>query len=153
MAFVRYNTKREKDAEGRWLCKVCKAPCGGRRTAYCGNECWYRNTPSIMRSKVYRRDKGVCSQCGLDTEKLPTPKHWTATVHRWEADHIVPVSEGGGLCGLEGYRTLCKGPDTNNCHGKVSGELRKRLNEAKRAETIQRETGMLFELTPERKTP
>ena len=25
----------------------------------------------------------------------------------WEADHIVPVVEGGGQCGPEGYRTLC----------------------------------------------
>jgi 5-methylcytosine-specific restriction endonuclease McrA len=25
----------------------------------------------------------------------------------WEADHIVPVVEGGGACGLENYRTLC----------------------------------------------
>jgi hypothetical protein len=25
----------------------------------------------------------------------------------WEADHIVPVSEGGGQCGLDNYRTLC----------------------------------------------
>lgn len=25
----------------------------------------------------------------------------------WEADHIVPVVLGGGLCGLENYRTLC----------------------------------------------
>lgn len=29
------------------------------------------------------------------------------SVHLWEADHIVPVVEGGGGCGLEGYRTLC----------------------------------------------
>lgn len=27
--------------------------------------------------------------------------------HTWEADHIVPVSEGGGGCGIDGYRTLC----------------------------------------------
>ena len=25
----------------------------------------------------------------------------------WEADHIIPVYLGGGLCGLDGYRTLC----------------------------------------------
>lgn len=25
----------------------------------------------------------------------------------WEADHIIPVIEGGGWCGLENYRTLC----------------------------------------------
>lgn len=25
----------------------------------------------------------------------------------WQVDHIVPVVEGGGCCGLEGLRTLC----------------------------------------------
>jgi hypothetical protein len=40
----------------------------------------------------------------------------------WEADHIVPVVEGGGLCGLENYRTLC-----SVCHKKVTAALRKRL--------------------------
>lgn len=25
----------------------------------------------------------------------------------WEADHILPVAEGGGGCGLENYQTLC----------------------------------------------
>lgn len=49
----------------------------------------------------------------------------------WEADHIVPVAEGGGQCGLEGFRTLCK-----RCHGKASGALRKRLNARKR-EAVQ----------------
>ncbi len=29
------------------------------------------------------------------------------TQHHWEADHIIPVVEGGGGCGPEGYRTLC----------------------------------------------
>lgn len=27
--------------------------------------------------------------------------------HAWEANHIVPVVEGGGGCGLQGYETLC----------------------------------------------
>lgn len=27
--------------------------------------------------------------------------------HNWEADHVEPVAEGGGGCGLAGYRTLC----------------------------------------------
>jgi 5-methylcytosine-specific restriction endonuclease McrA len=36
----------------------------------------------------------------------------------WQADHIVPVSEGGGLCSLDGYRTLCTA-----CHKKESAAL------------------------------
>ena len=43
----------------------------------------------------------------------------------------MPVAEGGGQCGLDGFRTLCK-----RCHGKASGALRKRLNARKR-ESVQ----------------
>jgi 5-methylcytosine-specific restriction enzyme A len=33
---------------------------------------------------------------------------WPTTDRRWwEADHIVPVAEGGGGCDFNGYRTLC----------------------------------------------
>lgn len=53
-------------------------------------------------------------------------------VHRrtswWEADHIVPVAEGGGQCGPENYRTLCC-----RCHAEETQNLRARLA-AKRKE-------------------
>ena len=42
----------------------------------------------------------------------------------WQMDHIVPVSEGGGDCGLENLRTLCTW-----CHLAVTAALRKRLRE------------------------
>jgi hypothetical protein len=35
----------------------------------------------------------------------------------WDADHVVPVIEGGGECGLDGYRTVCV-----PCHKRVSRE-------------------------------
>lgn len=130
-ALVRFVPNRlQPEQDGKKLCKVCHAPLPPRRWAYCSDECWHRNSPSIMRSKVWKRDRGVCALCGLDTKTVEC---------RWEADHIVPVAEGGGLCGLDGYRTLCKG-----CHGKASGELRKRLNARKAAEKAQKETGRLF---------
>ena len=40
----------------------------------------------------------------------------------WEADHIVPVVEGGGLCGLDNYRTLCLA-----CHKEETAKLTRRL--------------------------
>lgn len=46
----------------------------------------------------------------------------------WEADHIVPVVEGGGQCDLSNYRTLCV-----RCHRKVTRELRARLAEKRKA--------------------
>lgn len=36
----------------------------------------------------------------------------------WQADHITPVCEGGGLCGLEGLRTLC-----TRCHKRETKAL------------------------------
>ncbi len=39
----------------------------------------------------------------------------------WDADHIVPVVEGGGGCGLENYRTLCV-----LCHRAETAELASR---------------------------
>ena len=137
MSTQRYIVGTRKDAEGRRICKVCGALLSGRRRSYCGDECCARNRPDWMRILVYARDQGVCALCGIDTKVDRAYRGWGGP--RWEADHIIPVSEGGGLCGLEGYRTLCR-----PCHGKVSGDLRKRLNARKRIEKIQRETGKLF---------
>jgi hypothetical protein len=48
---------------------------------------------------------------------------WGRDFHKrlWEADHIIPVCEGGGCCGLENYQTLCL-----RCHKKESANLAKR---------------------------
>ena len=40
----------------------------------------------------------------------------------WQADHIIPVAEGGGDCGLENLRTLC-----TPCHLRETENLRSRL--------------------------
>lgn len=39
----------------------------------------------------------------------------------WDADHIVPVVEGGGECDLSNIRTLCL-----RCHREVTQALRER---------------------------
>jgi 5-methylcytosine-specific restriction endonuclease McrA len=40
----------------------------------------------------------------------------------WDADHIVPVAEGGGACDLSNIRTLCL-----VCHREATRALRERL--------------------------
>ena len=40
----------------------------------------------------------------------------------WEVDHIIPVVEGGGLCGLDNLRTLCIW-----CHANETKKLRSRM--------------------------
>jgi len=47
----------------------------------------------------------------------------------WDADHIVPVKEGGGLCGLDNLRTLCI-----KCHKTITTSFVKELAQ-KRKET------------------
>lgn len=39
------------------------------------------------------------------------------TQEQFQLDHILPVSEGGGLCGPDNYRLLCL-----DCHKRVSAE-------------------------------
>lgn len=51
----------------------------------------------------------------------------------WEADHVIPVAEGGGGCGLDGYRTLCVA-----CHRAETAALARRLAQARRREKIAR---------------
>ena len=86
------------------------------------------------------RDHGVCALCGLDTEALRKDKRkldyaarrrfekdWGGRRHLWDADHIVPVAEGGGECDLSNMRTLCL-----RCHRAVTAALRKRLAKGSR---------------------
>ncbi|MDE1154383.1 MAG: HNH endonuclease signature motif containing protein [Acidobacteriaceae bacterium] len=40
----------------------------------------------------------------------------------WDADHILPVAEGGGECDLQNLRTLCL-----PCHQEATAALRLRL--------------------------
>ncbi|MGD0781205.1 MAG: HNH endonuclease [Dehalococcoidales bacterium] len=141
---------KRKDVEGRWLCRWCGKRLKGRRTSWCckehADEVFIRCWPVTAKWAVWERDGGVCARCGLDTERLQerisrirrrfghdifsqvllkyAKRGFPFTLSRswWEADHIIPVSEGGGNCGLEGYQTLCL-----PCHKKETASLRKRL--------------------------
>jgi 5-methylcytosine-specific restriction endonuclease McrA len=87
--------------------------------------------PAHVRATVWRRDRGVCALCHSDTMaglKNPRPGN---SAHLWQADHIVPVAEGGGECGLDNYRTLCTA-----CHKRETAALRRRLAERKRRERV-----------------
>ena len=47
----------------------------------------------------------------------------------WDMDHIIPVVEGGGGCGLDNLRTLCI-----PCHRKVTKKLMVKLAENRKDE-------------------
>jgi 5-methylcytosine-specific restriction endonuclease McrA len=132
-----------KGANGRSLCRWCNLEVPkGRRTfcsSWCVNEWRLRTDPAHVRDCVFARDNGICALCGLDTvrewrrvRRLRGAKRCDALaawglrrmsrVSLWDADHIVPVSEGGGECDLSNLRTLCL-----RCHRGVTQELRRRL--------------------------
>lgn len=113
----------------RGTCRWCKGPVKPPRRTFCSDACVHeyllRSNPRYLRQKVWERDRGICALCGVDTTQLEPPGRLQ---HTWEVDHIVPVAEGGGECGLDNVRTLCI-----PCHRKVTAELRRRLRQRKQA--------------------
>lgn len=150
-----YSTKRPLGPNGERLCYNCRGLLPKGRPFNCSKECseqWRcRTSPSHMRWLLERRDKGICALCGADTialrkqcqslcrsgwEYSTTEESWAfAKLHGvppgrwstdwWDADHIIPVIEGGGEMGLENYRTLCI-----PCHRKETKALRGRMSQA-----------------------
>lgn len=117
-------------------CGTTKIP--PRRKTFCSQSCvdnyMIRISSSYLRNMVYKRDKGICSMCNVDTKKIAKRlieepdlrAEYNITAKRkiwkqkhggglWDADHIVRVEHGGGLCGLENIRTLCI-----SCHKSVT---------------------------------
>jgi 5-methylcytosine-specific restriction enzyme A len=133
----------ERGASGRPLCRWCNTEVPKGRRTFCGETCVHewklRTNPGYLREKVFARDRGVCAKCGVDTlairgdmRKLDYSarrqflKQWKlregSRKSLWDADHIVPVAEGGGQCDLSNMRTLCL-----RCHAEVTTALRARL--------------------------
>lgn len=120
----------------RGLCRRCGAAVPKGRLTFCSAECvhqWKLRTDSgYLREQVFARDRGVCALCGVDTEALRRDKRkldfaarrqfekqWGRRGSLWDADHVLPVSQGGGECDLSNLRSLCL-----LCHRRVTAELR-----------------------------
>ena len=133
----------ERAESGRPLCRWCKVETPKGRRTFCSDRCVHewklRTNPGYLREKVFERDKGVCAQCGADTLALRRDlrkldyaarrrflKEWRLQEGTrksfWDADHIMPVAEGGGQCDLANMRTLCL-----LCHRNATSDLRTRL--------------------------
>ena len=126
-------------ARRRQPCRWCRGEVPKGRFTFCSGACVHewklRTDPGYLRAQVFLRDRGVCAQCGLHTEALRRDKRkldytarrqfekeWGRRRHLWDADHIVPVAEGGGECDLDNMRTLCL-----KCHREATLALAKRL--------------------------
>jgi hypothetical protein len=132
----------EKGPGGRNLCRWCSLEVPAGRLTFCSEFCveeWkLRSSPAHLRDCVFERDRGVCACCGIDcqaallrlkkargTARLKLQAEWGITANRkslWDADHIIPVVEGGGECNLANMRTLCI-----RCHRTQTAALRLRL--------------------------
>jgi 5-methylcytosine-specific restriction endonuclease McrA len=105
-----------------------------------------RTQPGYLREQVFLRDKGICALCGINTvaalrqlrrsrgaNRAALLEQWKPGRRRraslWDADHIVPVIEGGGECDLENLRTLCL-----RCHREATATLRVRIRLQRRSE-------------------
>src|SRR3990167_934471 len=128
-----------RDANGRPICRQCHEVIPRGRYAYCSELCareyLIRADPDFAGLEFRRRFGTRCTGCGLDEDVARTAYDRALALlvgtaaegllRPWEPfamDHIRPVADGGGECGLENYRLLCR-----RCHGGVTGKwLRER---------------------------
>lgn len=126
-----------KTVNGNTCCRWCQGDVYAPRRTFCSDNCVHehrlRTNNKYLRECVYKRDKGICAECSIDTKLIAKELkqyHYKSVRHKellvkygisekrkiwkrkyggglWDADHIKPVCKGGGLCGLENMKTLC----------------------------------------------
>jgi hypothetical protein len=133
--YKRYANRDRDFPKRRGHCRYCGKYA---RLVYCSPKCkmevdircgWYAD------DYIFKRDKGVCHRCGLDTLAVSAELHrlnrvqktpsWLSTYTTWSdfivsggfprlwheklwrGHHIKPIYLGGGCCGIENYETLC----------------------------------------------
>lgn len=132
--------KLPRGPNGMILCRYCGKECSSKKRTFCSgsrasfvykvgtylkegvgcvHEHCVRSNPSYARKCMWARDQGKCALCPTVSGKGPT----------WHMDHIIPVVEGGGSCGLENLRTLCV-----PCHKQETAKLAGRRAEARRGD-------------------
>lgn len=127
---IKYNRSRfpiqPKREDGTWGCRGCGGDIPKGRHTWCSKKCCHQFHPQFVISAAKRRDKEICSECGLDCRQALSewmankPRDYDADYLKWrnqkptpiEYDHIVPFSEGGQTV-LGNIRSLCA-----NCHKK-----------------------------------
>ena len=132
-----------KGPNGLPLCRWCKTTeCASVRRTFCSEACIHehkiRTQPQYAKAQVAKRDDCRCAICGTDTfaelraslgarKDLRPVSLLRLKCTTFDMDHTVPVCEGGGSCGLDGLRTLCR-----PCHRVVTAQLAARRAEARR---------------------
>lgn len=126
-----------KGPNGRGICRWCGTEVPPGRRSFCSDahvhEWRLRSDGQYLREQVYKRDLGKCASCKTDTrlqkiavedalhaagyaektfDYLDVLKSLNITIAEarkslWQADHVLPVENGGGLCDLDNFQTLC----------------------------------------------
>ena len=157
--------KRDGKCVCRFCDKIITAPRRSSYCdATCADNFAVRYFPAVARGMVWGRDHGVCAACEMDVGAVErfmqeieyalgcgSPQYrsrlegwglphggWLGShlLHLWEADHIVPYSEGGDTLGLENLRTLCiwcHRERTRTWHGERARERKQAKAAARRA--------------------
>jgi len=146
-----------EEIRGIGICRFCKQNVIPPRKTFCSTECVHewrlRSNTKYLREHLYERDLGICALCAADTrftkievenlqrisrltnnnlELLNYLKLKNMTIKEsyrslWHADHILPVSLGGGETGLSNFRTLCV-----SCHKSVTKKMYAKKRETAR---------------------
>lgn len=131
---VEHHPPRARDAvlkRDHGICAGCGLDCVEleKELERLGSDVWSRGWDAVL---IRSADLKAFGQL-IDKHQLPRhlagitgSRGWFRTL--WEADHIVPVVEGGGCCGLENYRTLCW-----KCHKQETAKLASRRAAKRRA--------------------
>lgn len=118
---------------GRKLCVWCGTIVQGRRIRWCSDDCVLdyqlaRGDQNAARRFLRAKEKGVCQLCRVDTRVMQRKFRGAVNLPkdqrdqcRWDADHIIPIVEGGKL-DRTNLRTVCR-----RCHKVVTKELHARL--------------------------
>lgn len=123
-----------KGPNGRALCRRCQKEVPPNRKTFCGKLCidvWNLDRdPTLQRKIIFKRDKGICKECGINTEQLrerwdldPNPEEAKemgfTKKHLFEIDHLLEVIfSGGGNFNENNLQTLCV-----PCHQKKTSLL------------------------------
>lgn len=133
----------DRNAAGEPICRWCRTVVRPPRRTFCSDPCVHewrvRTDLTYVREQVFARDQGTCQLCRTELRSAerrwrrqqPPPhdrtarRRWRHARPRWEADHVIPVADGGGDCGLENYRLLCR-----TCHVSVTTAWRRHRRSA-----------------------
>lgn len=147
--YATYSKPQPMGTNGRKACLECGGDITAKqRKTFCGGKCSdnfrLKTSADHVRFMVFQRDGGACAKCDRNvfegTSKKPRAR---GTGDLWQADHITPVIEGGGECGLDNFRTLCTA-----CHKEEMAALAKRRAEARRIALAPPQLDFVSQLAP-----